>query len=87
MRLRQTEFRYSTKNQKHEIVMYHEVSPGQIDPETCYTVAQFIRTNEGFDMVTVGGRFFKTRDNFIVAKHAIAFLYDLFDITNGDVSA
>ncbi|MBW2675592.1 MAG: hypothetical protein JRD89_19655 [Deltaproteobacteria bacterium] len=83
MRLRKTEFKFSTVNNQHEIVMWNETG-FETDSETCYTVASFKRTSEGYDMVTVGDRFFKTEDNFLVAKHAIRFLQELFDITNND---
>jgi hypothetical protein len=42
--------------------------------EYCYVIAIFDETKEGYNMRTIGNRFFEDKDAFIVGKHAIEFL-------------
>ncbi len=67
MRLGDIEFRWDETNQKHELIRWYK-------PENCIVVAFFDRSSEGYDMRTVGSRFFADDNAWIVAKHAIAFL-------------
>lgn len=73
MRLNNIEFRWGETNQKHELVMWHG------DKKSCVVVAFFDRNSEGYDMRTVGSRFFADDDAWIVAKHALAFLEAVFE--------
>jgi len=73
MRHGQIEFRYDEFDGKYEIVRWFD------DDERCYVVAFFERHKEGYDMRTVGDRFFEDPDAWVVAKHAINFLNDIFD--------
>jgi len=75
MRFRDVEFRWSEFNKKHELVRWYKDSN---DKELCYVVAFFDETKEGYDMRTVGDRFFEDKDSFIVGKHAIEFLNAMF---------
>ena len=70
MRKGDIEFRWSDCNKAHKLVRWQG--------DTCYTIAFFRKHKEGYDMETVGDRFFQDHDSWIVAKHAIAFLNDGF---------
>lgn len=72
MRHGQIEFRYDEFNGKYELIRW-------FDDKTCYVIAFFERDKEGYDMRTVGDKFFKDPDAWVVAKHAINFLNDIFD--------
>ena len=75
MRFRKVEFRWSKYNNKYELVRWYEDS---LDKEYCYVIAFFDETKEGYDMRTVGDRFFEDKDAWIVGKHAIEFLNAMF---------
>jgi len=70
MRFRNIEFRWSNYNQKYELVKWYECD----GKEVCYVIAFFDKGKEGYDLRTVGSRFFEDKDAFIVGKHAIEFL-------------
>ena len=74
MRSGKIEFRWSKINQLHELVEWHE-------SDTCYAIAFFRKDSEGYDMKTVGSRFFEApkEDAWLVAKHAMSFLNAMFD--------
>ena len=74
MRFRDVEFRWSTYNKKHELVKWYKSE----ERNYCYVIAFFDETKEGYDMRTVGDRFFEDKDAFIVGKHAIEFLNAMF---------
>ena len=74
MRFRDTEFRWSKCNNKYELVKWYKDCNQK---ELCYVLAFFDETKEGYDMRTVGDRFFEDKDAFIVGKHAIEFLNDI----------
>ena len=76
MRFRNVEFRWSKHNNKYELVKWNE-SPNS---DTCYVIAFFDRDKEGYDMRTVGDRFFQDKDAWIVGKYALGFLNAIFDI-------
>ena len=71
MRFRNVEFRWSKYNNKYELLRWYEDIPGK---EICYVIAFFDKDKEGYDLRTVGSRFFEDKDAFIVGKHAIEFL-------------
>jgi hypothetical protein len=75
VRFRDVEFRWSEFNKKYELVKWYKDSN---DKELCYVVAFFDETKEGYDMRTVGDRFFEDKDAWFVGKHALAFLNDMF---------
>jgi len=70
MRRGNIEFRYSS--QKYELIKWEENGEG------CYVIAFFDKGKEGYNMRTVGERFFEDHDAWLVGKHAIAFLEDVF---------
>ena len=75
MRFRDVEFRWCKINNKYELVKWS----GECDrKETCYVLAFFDEGKEGYDMRTVGDRFFEDKDAWIVGKHAIEFLNSMF---------
>jgi hypothetical protein len=74
MRFRDVEFRWCKTNNKYELVKWNQ--PPHED--TCYVLAFFDETKDGYDMRTVGDRFFEDKDAFIVGKHAIEFLNAMF---------
>jgi hypothetical protein len=76
MRFRNIEFRWSTCNKKHELVKWFQ-NYGSVE-EHCYVIAFFDKTKEGYDMRTVGDRFFEDKDAWVVGKHAIEFLNAMF---------
>lgn len=67
MKLNNIEFRWSETDKAHELVKWQ-------DSGTCYVIAFFRKHKEGYDMETVGERFFEDNDAWLVAKHAIKFL-------------
>ena len=73
------EFRYSQVNKKHELVRWYRAEvDGCEEREYCYTIAFFDETKNGYDLRTIGSRFFEDKDAWFVGKHAIAFLNDMF---------
>jgi len=81
MRFRNIQFRWSTCNKKYELVKWYlaEVD-GCEEREYCYVVAFFDEHKEGWDMRTVGDRFFEDKDAWVVGKHAIEFLNAMFAV-------
>lgn len=78
MRFRDIEFRWSNTNNKYELVQwYKSTAPSQENNEFCCVIAFFDETKEGYDMRTIGSRFFENKDAWIVGKHAIEFLNDI----------
>ena len=75
MRFRDVEFRWCKINNKYELVKWNK-PPHE---NTCYVIAFFDETKEGYDMRTVGDRFFEDKDAWFVGKHALAFLNDMFE--------
>lgn len=73
MRKGQVEFRWSKSNNKHELVKW------EANNKYCWVIAFFDKTKEGYDMRTVGDRFFADHDAWLVAKHAMNFLTDVFE--------
>ena len=73
MRKGDIEFRWSDTNKKHELVKWEESG------KSCFVIAFFDKCTGGYDMRTVGERFFLDHDAWFVAKHAIRFLNDIFD--------
>jgi hypothetical protein len=76
MRFRNIEFRWSNCNQKYELVKWQECE----GKENCYVVAFFDKGKEGYDMRTVGDRFFEDKDAWVVSKYALGFLNAIFEI-------
>lgn len=77
MRFRDVEFLWSKGNNKYELVKWYKSKIDE-DKEYCYVLAFFDETKEGYDMRTVGDRFFEDKDAWIVGKHAIEFLNAMF---------
>ena len=73
MRKGDIEFRWSNTNKSHELVKWNQT--------TCSVIAFFQKTKEGYDMKTVGDRFFLDHDAWFVAKHALSFLNDCLEET------
>ena len=69
MKLNDIEFRFSEGCNTYELIKW---SAGY-----CYVIAFFYRNDEGYDMRTIGERFFEDRDAWIVGKHALAFLNEI----------
>jgi hypothetical protein len=80
MRFRNVEFRWSETNNKYELVKWYADCTKKEIKEYCYTLALFDRTKEGYDMRTVGDRFFEDKDAWVVGKSAMSFLQDTFEI-------
>ena len=75
MRFRNIEFRWNTYNKKHELVKWYKTKvDGCEERNYCYVIAFFDEHKEGYDMRTVGDRFFEDKDAWVVGKHAIEFL-------------
>ena len=81
MRFRNIEFRWSDSNKKHELVKWNTPTEDSFfkDP-TCYVIAFFDQTKEGYDMRTIGNRFFEDKDAWVVGKYALEFLNAIFQI-------
>ena len=80
MRFRNIEFRWSTYNKKHELVKWYKVE----ERNYCYVVAFFDKTKEGYDMRTVGDRFFEDKDAWVVGKYGLEFLNEIFEIEKNE---
>jgi hypothetical protein len=78
MRFRNIEFRWCELNEKYELVKWHRDNGSQ--KEYCYVIAFFDKDKEGYDMRTIGDRFFEDKDAWVVAKSAMSFLQDTFEI-------
>jgi len=78
MRFREVQFRWSEFNKKYELVRWYKDCN---DKELCYVVAFFDETKEGYDMRTVGDRFFEDKDAFIFFIRYKRFQFDLDVIT------
>ena len=76
MRFRNIEFRWSKCNQKYELVKWQECE----GKEYCHVVAFFDKDKEGYDMRTIGDRFFEDKDAWVVGKYALEFLNAIFQI-------
>ena len=70
MRFRDIEFRWSKCNNKYELVKWYPQTHG----ETCCVVAFFDKDKEGYDMRTIGTRFFEDKDAWVVGKYGLEFL-------------
>jgi hypothetical protein len=81
MRFRNIEFRWSTYNKKHELVKWYKTKvDGCEERNYCYVIAFFDEHKEGYDMRTVGDRFFEDKEAWVVGKHAIEFLNAMFAV-------
>jgi hypothetical protein len=80
MRFRNIEFRWSTYNKKHELVKWYKVE----ERNYCYVIALFDKDNGGYNMRAIGDRFFEDKDAWVVGKHAIEFLNEIFEIEKNE---
>jgi len=87
MRFRNIEFRWSTLNNKYELVNWYPNLNWEIketgtyeQKEHCCVVAFFDKTEEGYDMRTVGSSFFENKDAWVVGKYGLNFLNAIFYI-------
>jgi hypothetical protein len=71
MRFRNIEFRWSEFNKKYELVSWYKDCNQK---ELCYVVAFFDQNKEGYDMRTIGTRFFEDKDAWVVGKYGLEFL-------------
>jgi hypothetical protein len=76
MRFRNIEFRWSKCNNKYELVRWRQ----NTNSETCYVIAFFDKDKEGYDMRTIGDRFFEDKDAWVVGKYGLEFLNAIFEI-------
>jgi hypothetical protein len=76
MRFRDIEFRWCKLNNKYELVRWQECE----GKEYCYVVAFFDKDKEGYDMRTIGDRFFEDKDAWVVGKYGLEFLNEVFEI-------
>jgi len=88
MRFRNIDFRWSKGNNKYELVKWYKAQiVGSTKEEYCYVIAFFDKDKEGYDLRTVGDRFFEDKDAWVVGKHAIQFLNAIFDIEKREEDA
>jgi len=85
MKFRNIEFRWSETNNKYELIQWYRASQiketGTYEfKDCCFVVAFFDKGKEGYDMRTVGDRFFSDKDAWVVGKYAIQFLNAIFQI-------
>ena len=85
MRFRNIEFRWGETNNKYELIQWYKIH--QIEEtgtyeqkEHCCVVAFFDKTKEGYDMRTIGDRFFEDKDAWVVGKYGLEFLNEIFEI-------
>ena len=89
MRFRNIEFRWGETNNKYELIQWYKIH--QIEEtgtyeqkEHCCVVAFFDKTKEGYDMRTIGNRFFEDKDAWVVGKYGLEFLNAIFEIENDE---
>jgi len=82
MRLNNIELRWSEINNAYELVKWFDDSALGASQQTCFVIAFFEKTSEGYDMRTVGERFFEDHDAWSIGKRAIRFLNTKFDLEN-----
>ena len=82
MRFRNIEFRWSPVNNKYELVKWQECE----GKEYCYVIAFFDKGKEGYDLHTVGSRFFEDKDAWVVAKYGLEFLNAIFMIEQDELN-
>jgi len=72
MKSNNIEFRWSDCNKKFELIQW--------EGKTCFVIAFFDEDKEGWDMRTVGHRFFNApqKDAWLVGSCAMHFLNELF---------
>jgi hypothetical protein len=81
VRFRDIEFRWNIYNKKNELVKWYKTKvDGCQERNYCYVIAFFDKDKEGYDMRTVGDRFFEDKDAWVVGKYALGFLNEIFDI-------
>jgi hypothetical protein len=81
MRFRNIEFRWSNCNKKYELIRWYKAEvDGCEEREYCYVVAFFDKGTEGYNLKTIGDRFFEDKDAFVVAKYGLEFLNAIFYI-------
>ena len=80
MRFRNIEFRWSKCNNKYELVKWDTEGFSGKEKEYCYVIAFFDKGKEGYDMRTIGDRFFEDKDAWVVGKYALEFLNAIFQI-------
>jgi len=87
MRFRDIEFRWCKMNNKYELVKWNTPAEDSFfkDP-TCYVIAFFDKDKEGYDMRTVGDRFFEDKDAWVVGKYALEFLNAIFMIEQDELN-
>ena len=81
MKFRNVEFRLSKFNEKYELVKWYKNDIGGVN---CYTLALFEKGKEGWDMRTVGDRFFEDKDAWVVGKYGLEFLNEIFEIEKNE---
>jgi hypothetical protein len=85
MRFRNIEFRWSNCNKTYELIRwYKEKVDGCEERDYCCVIAFFDKDKEGYDLRTVGDRFFEDKDAWVVGKHAIEFLNAIFEIEKNE---
>lgn len=77
MRKGNIEFRYSKINKKYELVKWKPVQGEK--KESCYVIAFFDKHKEGYDLRTVGERFFEDHDAWVLGKYVLQFLNAIFN--------
>ena len=87
MRFRNIEFRWSPGNNKYELVKWMPQKEDSFfkDP-TCYVIAFFDKDKEGYNMRTIGNRFFEDKDAWVVGKYALEFLNAIFMIEQDELN-
>ena len=81
MRFRNIEFRWSVVNKKYELIRWYRAEVDACEErEYCYVIAFFDKGKEGYDLRTVGDRFFEDKDAWVVGKYGLEFLNAIFDI-------
>jgi hypothetical protein len=77
MRFRNIEFRWCKVNNKYELVKWYK---DYNQKDYCCVIAFFDKDKEGYDMRTIGNRFFEDTDAWVVGKYALEFLNAIFQI-------
>jgi len=87
MKFRDIEFRWSSGNNKYELVKWMPQKEDSFfkDP-TCYVIAFFDKDKEGYNMRTIGNRFFEDKDAWVVGKYALEFLNAIFMIEQDELN-
>ena len=68
------------RHQRHKTMAVAIATANLLIAHGDYVIAFFDKNKEGYDMRTIGNRFFEDKDAWVVGKYALEFLNAIFQI-------